>query len=404
MHTRLCLCPAFAVPGITTLRLSSYARTSSVSAFSNGCRRPLPLRHDRSTSPTKPTGAVSFVGATPSPARAHSSLAISRLLAVVAKKPPPPPPPQGFLPRVAAHAAVLGKFLASLQLRRGDVVITLACFCFPGHVTRLFYAIYAFLLRRIDPAGKRVFVPQTYEQSVFAALEGSGTLRIGGGLSALNILLRLIFALGKLVGVSDPISMKGGTPMRFQTVATALFAGWMISNVKRSLLMRGDVGGLRSPRQRFVIDRVSDAVIVVLAALACIESSGLPLQSVAAAGGIGGLAIGLAGKEVAENLIGGVAVLATSPFVPGDTVTTADTKGKVMDVGFYMTRLQDFDGTTVSVPNSRWTNAVVTNISRARRRRFMAVYCVRYACHVCVCSPRSTAGYLFNRSFLPFVV
>jgi MscS family membrane protein len=98
----------------------------------------------------------------------------------------------------------------------------------------------------------------------------------------------------------------------------------------------------------------------------------------AAAGGVGGLVVGLASKELVENLFGGVALLFTSPFSPGDVVTTSAFSGRIEKIGFYTTNIVDFEGGSALVPNSLITSAVITNLTRASRRRFASRYALRY--------------------------
>lgn len=45
-----------------------------------------------------------------------------------------------------------------------------------------------------------------------------------------------------------------------------------------------------------------------------IQALGLELGNVLAVGGIGGLALGLAGREILENLLNGFLIMTTSPF------------------------------------------------------------------------------------------
>lgn len=47
------------------------------------------------------------------------------------------------------------------------------------------------------------------------------------------------------------------------------------------------------------------------------------VNSVLAIGGVGGLAVGLAGREILENLFTGLIILSSSPFEVGDEVLFA---------------------------------------------------------------------------------
>ncbi len=53
------------------------------------------------------------------------------------------------------------------------------------------------------------------------------------------------------------------------------------------------------------------------------------VNSVLAIGGVGGLAVGLAGREILENLFTGLIILSSSPFEVGDEVMFAPPTGPV---------------------------------------------------------------------------
>lgn len=53
------------------------------------------------------------------------------------------------------------------------------------------------------------------------------------------------------------------------------------------------------------------------------------VNSVLAIGGVGGLAVGLAGREILENLFTGLIILSSSPFEVGDEVQFTPPNGPV---------------------------------------------------------------------------
>ena len=53
------------------------------------------------------------------------------------------------------------------------------------------------------------------------------------------------------------------------------------------------------------------------------------MNSVLAIGGVGGLAVGLAGREILENLFTGLIILSSSPFEVGDEVMFSPSTGPV---------------------------------------------------------------------------
>lgn len=56
------------------------------------------------------------------------------------------------------------------------------------------------------------------------------------------------------------------------------------------------------------------------------------VNSVLAIGGVGGLAVGLAGREILENLFTGLIILSSSPFEVGDEVLFNPPTGNVSPV------------------------------------------------------------------------
>ena len=53
------------------------------------------------------------------------------------------------------------------------------------------------------------------------------------------------------------------------------------------------------------------------------------VNSVLAIGGVGGLAVGLAGREILENLFTGLIILSSSPFEVGEEVVFTPPSGGV---------------------------------------------------------------------------
>ena len=62
-------------------------------------------------------------------------------------------------------------------------------------------------------------------------------------------------------------------------------------------------------------------------------SSAGAVNSVLAIGGVGGLAVGLAGREILENLFTGLIILSSSPFEVGDEVLFSPPNGQVQHSG-----------------------------------------------------------------------
>ena len=120
------------------------------------------------------------------------------------------------------------------------------------------------------------------------------------------------------------------------------------------------------------IDQLLSALIVALTAVLSMQALGFDVNSLLALGGIGGVVVGLAGRDISENLLSGLMVLTTRPFSSGDIVrfygpNRREVHGIVQEVGWYRSTIRSFDYEVFVVPNSVFTSAVVLNISRRGR-------------------------------------
>ena len=100
------------------------------------------------------------------------------------------------------------------------------------------------------------------------------------------------------------------------------------------------------------------------------EILSLPVRSVIAGLGIGGLALALAAQDVVKNLFGSLTVLLDRPFSVGDWVQIGDVEGTVAELGFRSTRIRTFYDSMVTVPNSNLISASVDNFGARTYRRW----------------------------------
>lgn len=241
---------------------------------------------------------------------------------------------------------------------------------------RALHAFHQFLWKR----GGILDEPRPYEDSVLGFMEPKlGTLTSFIGVTyIINVVLSLLVDIGWRVRADSGRLMA--------SLLYIAYGAFFVNEVKKQYLTTW-VPSLQEDRRRsYIIDRSSSVVLWVLATFSCIEcvSSFLkvPLSSTLAFGGFGGLAFGLASKDVVSNFFGGVMLLFTEPFTPGDMVsfTTRGThyEGKVERVGFYQTRLRGRDTRPTYVPNSVFVDTMVTNMDRITHRRFETSFTLRY--------------------------
>jgi small conductance mechanosensitive channel len=109
----------------------------------------------------------------------------------------------------------------------------------------------------------------------------------------------------------------------------------------------------------------------VLLALAV---AGVPVGSALAGLAVIGVAVGLAVQGILENFIAGVILSFRRPFSAGDQIQTGEFEGTVEDIDLRVTRLVDYDGQQILIPNRDvYTNPLVNLTRRGRRRTTLVI-------------------------------
>jgi MscS family membrane protein len=129
------------------------------------------------------------------------------------------------------------------------------------------------------------------------------------------------------------------------------------------------------------VSKLSRAVVIITAVLIAMQSLGYSISGVLAFGGVGGIAIGFAAKDLLANFFGGFIIHLDRPFKVGDWVRSPDRniEGTVEHIGWRLTTVRTFDKRPLYVPNAIFTTIAVENPSRMFNRRISETVGVRYA-------------------------
>jgi len=134
------------------------------------------------------------------------------------------------------------------------------------------------------------------------------------------------------------------------------------------------------------LGRVLRIIIGIILLLIVMQSYGYSISGILAFGGIGGIAVGFAAKDLLANFFGGMMIYLDRPFKVGDWIRSPDKniEGVVEEIGWRQTRIRTFDKRPLYVPNSTFNNISVENPSRMTNRRIYEYIGVRYddAAHV----------------------
>ena len=120
--------------------------------------------------------------------------------------------------------------------------------------------------------------------------------------------------------------------------------------------------------------------IIITSALVLLQTLGYSVSGVLAFGGIGGIAVGFAAKDLLANFFGGLMIYLDRPFSIGDWVRSPDQEieGVVEYVGWRQTRIRTFDKRPLYIPNSTFMTISVENPSRMTHRRIYETIGLRY--------------------------
>ncbi len=120
--------------------------------------------------------------------------------------------------------------------------------------------------------------------------------------------------------------------------------------------------------------------VIITCVLVILQTLGYSISGVLAFGGVGGIAVGFAAKDMLANFFGGLFVYLDRPFVVGDWIRSSDREieGTVEHIGWRLTRIRTFDKRPLYIPNSAFTTIAVENPSRMSHRRIYETMGIRY--------------------------
>jgi MscS family membrane protein len=124
--------------------------------------------------------------------------------------------------------------------------------------------------------------------------------------------------------------------------------------------------------------RFSKLLLSLLAVASALSILGVPVASVIAGLGVGGLAVALAAQKTFENLLGAFAIGADQPFREGDTIKVDDVVGTVERVGLRSTQIRTGERTVVSIPNGQLAEKRIETFAARDRLRFAVVVTIAY--------------------------
>ena len=131
----------------------------------------------------------------------------------------------------------------------------------------------------------------------------------------------------------------------FIILLLAMFLVRLIKNVEHNVLNKAVEKEIKTdPVTVRVVGRLLRIAVLITTALAILQTLEISISGVVAFGGIGGIAIGFAAKDLLANFFGGLMVYMDRPFTVGDWIRSPDREieGTVEDIGWRLTRIRTF--------------------------------------------------------------
>lgn len=196
-------------------------------------------------------------------------------------------------------------------------------------------------------------------------------------------ILGIAFAARIIQAETDNALFEVISPIRTIGVIGCLswFLSRFISNMQVGIMAQRHAQG--KPIDSTTIDATGKLLrisVMITAALVGMQSLGISISGVLAFGGVGGIAVGFAAKDMLANFFGAMMIYLDRPFVVGDWIRSPDKEieGTVEEIGWRLTRIRTFDSRLLYVPNAVFTQISVENASRMTNRRISENVGLRY--------------------------
>ena len=236
----------------------------------------------------------------------------------------------------------------------------------------------------IDWTQKRVLTKLQAKSDKTRTYWDSALLEAAGKpLSLLIWILAITFAVDVAKDESAAVIFTAVDPIRDVGAIAAVtwFLVRLVTRVETHMLRARLQAG--KPFDRTTADAIAKLLrisVIVIAFLVILQTLGFSVAGVLAFGGVGGIVVGFAARDLLANFFGGLMIYLDRPFEVGDWIRSPDKEieGTVENIGWRLTRIRTFDKRPLYVPNSVFANIAVENPERMTNRRIYETIGIRY--------------------------
>ncbi|MCD4794714.1 MAG: mechanosensitive ion channel family protein [Bacteroidales bacterium] len=127
-----------------------------------------------------------------------------------------------------------------------------------------------------------------------------------------------------------------------------------------------------------IIRKTLKAVIWIVAIVIGLNNAGYDVGTLLAGLGLGGLAFAMAAKDSVANLFGGISVFMDKPFKIKDRIQIEGYDGTITDIGLRSTKLKTLAGRIVTIPNHKFTDSYIENVTSEPNRKMSVTLGLTY--------------------------
>lgn len=171
--------------------------------------------------------------------------------------------------------------------------------------------------------------------------------------------------LDKITDMALEMAVRFGPKVLVATlilVAGYIAGGWAARAMARPLRRFR----LEPPVQSLVLRGVRLVVLALFLVLA-LQNLGVELLPLIAGLGVAGAGIALAMQGVLSNIVAGLTIIFTKPFVVGDYISIVNEEGTVLDISIGSTTLGHTDLSQVVIPNRKIVGEILHNYGQIRQ-------------------------------------
>jgi MscS family membrane protein len=174
--------------------------------------------------------------------------------------------------------------------------------------------------------------------------------------------------------------------LQWRNIGIVISVAWMlwhfVGEVTQTSIQRGTRdGGDFDVTTATALSKLVRLVVFVVTVMTIAHTLGFQIGGLLALGGVGGIAVGLAARDLLANFFGGLTIYLDRPFSVGDWIRSPDKsiEGRVEYISWRHTRIRAFNKNPIYVPNAVFTTIVVENPSRMSHRRLKETVGLRYS-------------------------